>query len=47
LRSLGWRVLRIWQHELREPTKVARRVGRLLSQDSAMPKGRGERTQRS
>ena len=30
LRRLGWRVLRIWQHELREPHKVARRVTRSL-----------------
>jgi DNA mismatch endonuclease, patch repair protein len=31
LRSLGWRVLRIWQHELREPVGVARKLGRLLA----------------
>jgi DNA mismatch endonuclease (patch repair protein) len=28
LKDLGWRVLRIWQHELREPVKVARRIKR-------------------
>ena len=26
LRALGWRILRIWQHELRHPTRVARRI---------------------
>lgn len=30
LKISGWRVLRIWQHELREPVKVARRVSRSL-----------------
>jgi superfamily I DNA/RNA helicase len=32
LQSSGWRVLRIWQHELMHPERVARRVGRLLRQ---------------
>lgn len=31
LRMKGWRVLRIWQHELREQAKVARRVSSALS----------------
>ena len=31
LEQSGWFVLRIWQHELREPAKVARRVGRTLN----------------
>jgi DNA mismatch endonuclease, patch repair protein len=35
LKNSGWRVVRIWQHELREPDKVARRVGRLLVRYSA------------
>lgn len=26
LKKLGWRVIRIWQHELRQPEKVAKRV---------------------
>jgi DNA mismatch endonuclease (patch repair protein) len=30
LRARSWRVLRIWQHELRNPAKVARRVRRML-----------------
>ncbi|MDE3035795.1 MAG: DNA mismatch endonuclease Vsr, partial [Nitrospirota bacterium] len=34
LRAKGWRVLRIWQHELRETTHVARRVSRALSRGS-------------
>ena len=28
LRSQGWRVIRVWQHELRAPAKVARRIAR-------------------
>jgi DNA mismatch endonuclease, patch repair protein len=31
LRKTGWRVLRIWQHDLRKPALVARRIGRSLS----------------
>jgi DNA mismatch endonuclease (patch repair protein) len=30
LRLCGWRVLRIWQHEIRESNKVARRVANVL-----------------
>lgn len=30
LRSAGWRVCRVWEHELREPDRVAARLGRLL-----------------
>jgi DNA mismatch endonuclease, patch repair protein len=30
LRTSGWRVIRIWQHELRWPDKVARRLKRAL-----------------
>jgi DNA mismatch endonuclease (patch repair protein) len=26
LRKMGWRVLRIWEHELREPAKVIARI---------------------
>ncbi len=39
LRERGWRVLRIWQHELREPRKVARRISRVMS--LAAPHGAG------
>jgi very-short-patch-repair endonuclease len=42
---LGWSVLRIWQHELHEPAKVARRVSKLLFRYSATLKGRKERSQ--
>jgi len=28
LRKLGWKVLRVWEHELKEPGKVAVRVRR-------------------
>lgn len=30
LRGMGWRVLRIWQHDLKDGERVARRVRRLL-----------------
>jgi DNA mismatch endonuclease (patch repair protein) len=30
LRKMGWKVLRIWEHELGEPAKVARKVELLL-----------------
>jgi DNA mismatch endonuclease (patch repair protein) len=30
LRKLGWTPLRVWQHELREPERVIRRVRRVL-----------------
>lgn len=31
LQKQGWRTLRVWQHELKDPTKVARKVTRTLS----------------
>lgn len=31
LHELGWKSVRVWQHELRRPEKVARRLGRLLA----------------
>ncbi|WP_440642253.1 very short patch repair endonuclease [Bradyrhizobium sp. PUT101] len=31
LNSLGWSVLRVWQHDLRNPNKVGRRVSRTLA----------------
>ena len=31
LRKRGWRVLRIWQHDLRYPASVAQRVSKTLS----------------
>ena len=34
LQIAGWHVVRIWQHELRNPKKVARRLNRLLDQYS-------------
>jgi DNA mismatch endonuclease (patch repair protein) len=30
LGKIGWRILRLWQHELRDPDRVARRVSRSL-----------------
>lgn len=32
LRALGWSVVRIWQHELRKPSKVVQRINRSLTQ---------------
>ena len=37
LNKLGWRVVRIWQHDLRHPARVARRVSRLMVRN--IPKG--------
>jgi DNA mismatch endonuclease, patch repair protein len=31
LKSLGWFVLRLWQHELKDPEKVVKRLSRHLS----------------
>jgi DNA mismatch endonuclease (patch repair protein) len=33
LTNLGWRVLRVWQHELKEPERVAKRVCRALQME--------------
>ena len=30
LRSAGWRVLRLWEHELKDPSRVLRRINRML-----------------
>jgi DNA mismatch endonuclease (patch repair protein) len=30
LRKLGWKILRLWQHELRQPSKVARRLEKYI-----------------
>lgn len=30
LRNLGWKPIRVWQHELRRPDQLARRLGRVL-----------------
>jgi DNA mismatch endonuclease (patch repair protein) len=35
LRKSGWRVLRVWHHDLRESRKVAARVRRALSRTNA------------
>lgn len=32
LRAAGWRVLRLWEHELQDPARSARKVKRQLSQ---------------
>jgi len=31
LRALGWRVVRIWEHDLRRPDNIARRIASALS----------------
>ncbi|MEK6288035.1 MAG: very short patch repair endonuclease [Acidobacteriota bacterium] len=33
LKRRGWQILRVWQHELRDPKKVTRRVVRCLDYD--------------
>jgi DNA mismatch endonuclease (patch repair protein) len=35
LKSKGWRVVRIWQHDLNSPDRVIRRIRRSLRTDSA------------
>jgi DNA mismatch endonuclease, patch repair protein len=35
LRSAGWGVLRIWQHELKKPKQVAARIQRSLARSSS------------
>ena len=35
LRRTGWKVVRIWEHELRSPDRVARRLERLLPRAAA------------
>lgn len=47
LRELGWHVLRVWQHELRQPKKVARRVRRSIVRYSANVGGGNERQQKN
>lgn len=34
LRALGWRVVRIWEHDLPRPDKVARRIAAALSKSA-------------
>lgn len=36
LKALGWKTLRIWQHELRSPEKIVRRLEKFLGQGSAL-----------
>jgi DNA mismatch endonuclease, patch repair protein len=33
LRKMGWTPIRVWQHDLKEPAKVIRRVRKLLGQN--------------
>lgn len=33
LRSLGWKPIRVWQHEFRRPDRLARRLDRVLRND--------------
>lgn len=32
LKKVGWRIVRVWQHELKDPTKVAQKLVRILTQ---------------
>jgi DNA mismatch endonuclease (patch repair protein) len=36
LRKLGWRVVRVWQHELSQPERVARRILRAIGRAAHM-----------
>lgn len=36
LRQLGWRVVRIWDHELRDATKLVRRLRRAFARQRAL-----------
>ncbi len=38
LRKNGWRVVRIWEHELRRPARVLARLGRLLEMKECLSK---------
>lgn len=31
LRAMGWRVLRVWEHDLRQPTRVVKRFESILA----------------
>jgi G:T-mismatch repair DNA endonuclease (very short patch repair protein) len=35
LRKLGWSVVRVWEHELKDPEKVAAKLKRALVEKSA------------
>jgi DNA mismatch endonuclease (patch repair protein) len=32
LKKVGWRIVRVWQHELKDPTRVAQKLVRSLTQ---------------
>lgn len=36
LRQMGWRVLRLWEHELRDEARAASRVARAISESSKL-----------
>jgi len=44
LRSLGWNVVRIWQHELRKPTKVVQRINRQATRGAVHGKRKKSRS---
>jgi len=31
LRKMGWRVVRVWEHELKAPVRVAGKIKRMIS----------------
>lgn len=43
LRTMGWAVLRIWEHELSKPTRVAKNVRRHLGKQERHPLDNTER----
>ena len=42
LRKKGWQVLRIWEHSLKSPSRVATRLRRLLGRDDISAREKGE-----
>jgi DNA mismatch endonuclease, patch repair protein len=42
LRKMGWKVIRVWEHELKVPARVGARVQRALNTtDTKVTKGKG------
>lgn len=39
LRRMGWRVVRVWEHEMRDPRKALARIRRALGSSTAQDRG--------
>lgn len=42
LHKLGWTVIRVWEHELRDPAKVAKKLQRILDRFRPVEEGPSE-----